>query len=286
MKRKIGAVFMALLLLMPTALASAQETVVTSFYPIYLFTLNLLKDVQGVALKNLAAPEVGCLHDYQLTTGDMKTLAAANLFIVNGAGMESFLTDAAAQFPDLGQVVATQGMQVDATGNAHLWLTPSGAKEMVQNIAAGLIAALPQSAGQIQSNLAALNARLDTLDEQMAQGLEPLRGKAIITFHEAFPYFAQAYGLKVAAVIEREPGEALSPAQLKELADVIGALDNPPLFIEPQYPDLAARTLSAETGAPVYLLDPIVTGPMDETAPDYYFTVMLKNMETLLDALS
>lgn len=286
MKRKIGAVFMALLLLMPTALASAQETVVTSFYPIYLFTLNLLKDVQGVALKNLAAPEVGCLHDYQLTTGDMKTLAAANLFIVNGAGMESFLTDAAAQFPDLGQVVATQGMQVDATGNAHLWLTPSGAKEMVQNIAAGLIAALPQSAGQIQSNLAALNARLDKLDEQMAQGLEPLRGKAIITFHEAFPYFAQAYGLKVAAVIEREPGEALSPAQLKELADVIGALDNPPLFIEPQYPDLAARTLSAETGAPVYLLDPVVTGPMDETAPDYYFTVMLKNMETLLDALS
>ena len=78
----------------------------------------------------------------------------------------------------------------------------------------------------------------------------------------------------------------LTPAQLGELVREIRLLGNPPLFVEPQYTDLSAQTLSSETGAPVYSLDPIVTGPEENVPPDYYETVMLQNMNTLITALS
>ena len=80
---------------------AAGETVVTSFYPIWLLALNLADGVPGLEVRNLAAPDTGCLHDYQLQTGDMKTLAEADLFLVNGAGMESYLDLVYSAFPGL-----------------------------------------------------------------------------------------------------------------------------------------------------------------------------------------
>ena len=71
-----------------------------------------------------------------------------------------------------------------------------------------------------------------------------------------------------------------------KLAEEIRALGNPPLFVEPQYEDLSARVLSSETGAPVYTLDPVVTGPEENPPLDYYETVMRQNMATLREALS
>ena len=74
-------------------------------------------------------------------------------------------------------------------------------------------------------------------------------------------------------------------AQLAQLVGVIKDLGTPPLFIEPQYPELAARTLAQETGAQVYTLDPIVTGPLDEGALTAYEEGMRRNMQTLQEAL-
>ena len=88
-RRRAAAFLAALMLLLPSA--SLAETVVTSFYPIYLFALNLCDGLDDVAVHNLAAPGTGCLHDYQLQTRDMKQLAQADVFLINGAGMESYL---------------------------------------------------------------------------------------------------------------------------------------------------------------------------------------------------
>ena len=88
------------------------------------------------------------------------------------------------------------------------------------------------------------------------------------------------------AVVNREPGDALSPSQLAELTDLVKALGLPPLFVEPQYEDLAARTLAQETGAAVYMLDPCVTGPEDNIPLDYYEQIMRQNMTVLQEALS
>ena len=65
--------------------------IVTSFYPIYLETMNITRGVSGVEVVNMTPPQTGCLHDYQLTPEDMKLLETADIFVVNGLGMESFL---------------------------------------------------------------------------------------------------------------------------------------------------------------------------------------------------
>ena len=65
--------------------------IVTSFYPMYIATINITHGIDGVSVTNMTKPQTGCLHDYQLTTEDMKTLESADAFVVNGAGMESFL---------------------------------------------------------------------------------------------------------------------------------------------------------------------------------------------------
>jgi zinc transport system substrate-binding protein len=298
----LTAIIAAFLFIQPTAFAK-EKVVVTSFYPIYILARNLTVGIDDIRVENLAAPNTGCLHDYQLLTGDMRTLSAAQVLLINGAGMESYLDTVTAQFPKLIIVDASPNIPLlDSQGenehtheagaafdehgdNAHIWLDAKNAIAMVENLQSGLQSAYPEYSDDLAQNAAAYIQRLEALDEELKAGLEGLPHKDIITFHEAFPYFAKAYGLHVAAVVNREPGEALSPAQLADLTNLVKTLGAPPLFTEPQYPDLAARTLAAETGAKVYELDPLVTGPMDDKALTAYEDGMHKNMQVLLQAL-
>ena len=299
MKKLIAFILAALM--MTSALASA-ETVVTSFYPIHLFARNLLDGVDGIEIASLTEPTSGCLHDYQLQTGDMKTLARADVFLINGAGMEGYLEGVFEAFPTLPVVDSSRGVTLledcsdhghdhddhdhghEHAFNAHIWLDAENAVLMVANLAEGLIAALPQHEAAISANRDAFVARLTALDAELTAALAGLPHKDIITFHEAFPYFASAYGLHVAAVINRDPDDALSPRQLAGLCQTVKAQGIPPLFVEPQYEDMAAKTISRETGAPLFTLDPIVTGPADAPLA-HYEDVMRRNLAVLMEAL-
>lgn len=302
MKRLLTLLLVLILSLPAVACGETNAHVVTSFYPIYLFALNLLDGVDGVTLTNLADPGAGCLHDYQLQTSDMKELTRADAFLINGAGMESYLEGVFEVFPDLLVVDASSGVPLleecsdhahdhaaeddhSHAYNAHIWLDASNAILMVQNLADGLIAALPDHAEAIAANRDAYAARLAALDAELTASLETVLNRDIITFHEAFPYFASAYGLNVAAVVNREPDDALSPRALAELCRTVIELGTPPLFTEPQYEDVAAQTISRETGAAIHTLDPIVTGPETDIPLTYYEDVMRQNLAVLLDAL-
>ena len=256
-------VLLAALLILP--FYALSETIVTSFYPIWVMTLNLTCGMEDhVSVRNLASPTVGCLHDYQLQTADMKALSTADVLLVNGAGMETFLPEIAAALPDLPIIEAAEGIELlgnigaveildteEKEVNSHLWLDPSRAVRMAENLAAGLIRLMPDDEGTITANLENYRSRLESLDLQLREGLKDLPRRDIVTFHEAFPYFASAYDLHIVAVVNKEPGEVLTPAQMGVLVREIIRLGNPPLFVEPQYTDLSAQTLSRETGSPV-----------------------------------
>lgn len=84
------------------SLASDDEILVmTSCNPVYIATLNVLDGVEGYKVQNLSQPTTGCLHDYTLTTEDMKNLSKADVLVVNGGGMEGYLDDVVAAYPDL-----------------------------------------------------------------------------------------------------------------------------------------------------------------------------------------
>ena len=82
----------------------------------------------------------------------------------------------------------------------HVWLSPPLLKTMAANIAAGLCRADPSHAKDYRRNLSSLDRRLDLLHQQVARRLAPYRGRSFYVFHPGFAYFADAYGLKEAAI--------------------------------------------------------------------------------------
>ena len=293
--KKILCCLLALLLLLP-ALACG-ETVVTSFYPVWIMALNLTEGVEGLEVVNLAENTTGCLHDYSLQNSDMAVLSGADALLVNGAGMEAFLPVIASAYPNLPIVDTTSGLPFLSESdiveigeaeegeevNSHLWLDPQRAAGMASNLADGLIRLFPDRERQITENLNAFRDRLLALDETFREGLAGTQRKVII-FHEAFPYFAEACGLPVAAVVNKEPEDSLPTAQLVRIANLIKAEDNMPLILKSVEEDPAVNTLVNETGVTVCELDPMTSGP--EVPPlDYYETVMIQNMKSLQKAL-
>jgi zinc transport system substrate-binding protein len=267
---------------------SKNIRVLTSFYPMYIMALNVCRDVPGVTVSNLTPPLTGCLHDYSLTTDAMKKLEHADIFVANGAGMESFLKRVAAQYPSIKIVELAKDIPLikgegNEGNNPHVWVSISYAIIEVENLGRAMESFDPGHAGLYRKNTAAYIARLDALRSRMRSELAPFKGRRIITFHEAFPYFAGEFGLKIAAVVEREPGSQPSAKELADTIDLIRKSGIRSIFIEPQYPAMAAKTIAGETGAEVYVLDPAVTAPDD---PDAYLDIMEQNLAVLRKALS
>jgi zinc transport system substrate-binding protein len=284
MKIKLLSVIIAAALVCPVH-AGEPLRVVTSFYPVYVATLNVVGGVPRVEVHNMASPHIGCLHDYQLTAGDVRQLADADLLLINGAGMEPFLDKVKDQSPSLRVVDLSEGIPL-LDGNPHVWLSIEGASRQVDNIAAALSEAAPEKAGEFRANAENYKASLNALGEKMRSALAPYAGTPIVTFHEAFPYFARDFRLDLVGVIEREPGTEPSA---RELADTIGLVRErkvKALFAEPQFSDNSAQVIARETGARVFQLDPVVTGPSDPAeARGAYLRAMEKNLGVLLEAL-
>ena len=304
--KKFVALALLLALLLTACSCAAQEraretVIVTSFYPIYVFVQNVARDIPGVQVQNMADQSVGCLHDYQLQTRDMVMLEGAAALVINGGGMEQFMDRIAQVFPQLPIVDSSQGIELlcdddhdahdahdghddhDHAVNAHVWLDPKLAIRQVETIAEGLAAADPAHAGAYRANALAYTERLAALDAELSAQLTPYAGRKIITFHEAFTYFAKAYGLEVAGVIAYEPGEEPGTREIAATCDLVKQLGITTLFVEPQYPTRAAETIARETGAAISTLDPIVSG---DGAMDSYERIMRENARVLEEALS
>lgn len=262
--------------------------IVTSFYPMYVATLNITQGIEGVTVTNMTKPQTGCLHDYQLMTEDMKTLENADAFVINGAGMESFLDKVIERQKKLKVIDASKGIELletDGEKNPHVWLSVTDAIVQAKNIAEQLKSADPKHAAAYQKNADAYIAKLEALKTEMHAALDNVPNKDIVTFHEAFPYFAKEFGLNIISVVEREPGTEPTPAELQATIEQVNKLPVKVLFTEPQYSPSAAETIARETNAKIYTLDPVVTGEANAQAINAYIDTMKKNMETLKTAL-
>jgi zinc transport system substrate-binding protein len=235
----------------------------------------------------MTKPTPGCLHDYSVTPADMTHLEGASFLVINGADMESFMDKVIRQFPNLQIIDASKAIPLipgegDEGPNPHLWVSISNAILQVQNISDTLCALGPANADKYRENTQAYVDKLAAQKEKMHRALDGLPHRDIITFHEAFPYFAEEFGLNIAGVVEREPGAEPSARELSETIALVDDLDVRALFAEPQYPAGAAQTIARETGATVYTLDPAVSGPM---TPDAYLEIMDENLKVLQEAL-
>ncbi len=280
----------------------SKFNIITSFYPMYIATANIIDGAQDVSLECLASPDVGCLHDYQLTVNDMKKLEFSDLFVVNGGGMESFLDKAVSTYPNLQIVNASENIineehEFDedhetkeeheghhhGTVNPHVWVSVSLYIDQVKNISKKLQEINPENAEVYAKNEIEYIKKLENLKNEMHEILDNVKEKDIVTFHEAFYYFAEEFNLNVVAVIEREPGTSPSAKDLVGIINQIREINVKAIFVEPQYLKTAANTIADETNVNVYELDPVVSGIFEK---DAYEKIMRANLEVLKEALS
>ena len=201
--------------------------------------------------------------------------------------METFTDKIVSQLPELKIIDASRDIPlIKGEGdeyNPHVWVSITNAIKQVRNIGEQLAILDPDRAVHYTANTEVYAAKLADLRARMHQVIDNAGGKDIITFHEAFPYFAQEFNLNIIAVIEREPGAEPSAAELSETIKIIKETGTKVIFTEPQYPARSAETIARETGIKLYMLDPAVTGAME---PDAYLNIMEKNMDILKEALN
>ena len=268
---------------------NAGFKIVTSFYPVYLATINVTRDIPGVTVKNMTKPQTGCLHNYTLTPEDLKTLEQADVFIINGAGMEVFLDNVIKQQKNLKIIEASKDIQLlkDENGeeNAHVWVSITNAIAYINNIASQLAAVDTENADSYTENAELYIQKLEALKKSMHADLDKLEKRDIIIFHEAFTTLAQDVNLNSISVIERESGTEPAPKELADIIETVIQSGIKALFAEPQYSSKAADTIARETGAKVYTLDPVVTGEAGPDSYDDYIIKMEQNKKVLLEAL-
>ena len=300
--RKIALIFSLTMFIMLVFSSCSKQTVdtskfniVTSFYPMYIATANIVDGVEDVELVKLTEVTTGCLHDYQLTTANMVTLSTADALVINGGGMESFIEKAADTYKTLEIIDASKGILESHTheheeehdghnhgANAHIWVSISMHIKQIENIKNELVKLDSKNAEKYAENANNYISKLERLKQEMHEKLVNIEDKQIITFHEAFEFFAEEYGLKIAAVIEREPGTYPSAGEVAKIIDLVRSKDIKAIFVEPQYSRSAADTIARETKVKVYTLDPIVTGNLNKEA---YIELMRNNMNALEEAL-
>lgn len=218
-----------------------ELTVVTSFYPMYIAAENVIGDADGVRLENLSEPQTGCLHDFQLTPEDMKLLSTADVFIINGGGIESFMKEVAEAYPNLKIIEACENISLlsgeeddthhhegeteeeHAHGdvNAHAWMSVSAYETQVQTIADGLSGADPERSSAYQNGAEAYLEKLDGLKKRQEKLKQEISGQSVILFHEAYAYVAEDYGLQVNYLLDLDEERQVSAG---EVSDVLSAV--------------------------------------------------------------
>ena len=281
----------------------SKLNIVTSFYPMYIATINIVDGANNVEVKNLTASTTGCLHDYQITTSDMIKLSHADILVINGDGMENFIEKAISTYPNLNIINASDGIKEnheelfehdneemyevsdehEHEENSHYWVSITLYIEQINNIKNELIRLDSKNKEIYIKNTDEYIKKLEELKEKMHKELDNIENKNVITFHEAFEFFAEEFDLNVVSVIEREPGTYPSSRDVARIIDLIKEKEVKAIFVEPQYSRSAADTISRETNVRVYTLDPIVTGDLNKTA---YIDIMNKNLKSLKEALT
>ncbi len=277
--------------------------VVATIAPLVSFTMNIAGERGSVEM--LYPPSQGP-HDYAFSPSDIKKLQKADVLVMNGLELESGLDRLIESLgrKDLVVVNASEGLDLpkiseghpasehdeahDDHGhthggvNPHVWLDPVLAIGQVRAIARGLAKADPAGAATYLDNAEAYVQRLEVLDSKVRAMLVSLSDKRIITFHNAFPYFAKRYGIEVAEVFQVFPGRDPTPSRIAKLRSLMGKEGVRAVFAEPQYSPKLLESIAADLGVPVRILDPMGTG---KPSPQFYEQTTLANAQMLVEAL-
>jgi zinc transport system substrate-binding protein len=275
--------------------SSSKIKVIATFYPLYDFAQNIGGDKVDVSI---LVPETVDVHDFEPTPSSIAAVASANVIVYNGAGLEPWIQNiiSASGNTNLVKVDSSQGIQLlpvspqfqrgNETVDPHIWLSPVLAKQQVNNILQGLIAADPADSQYFTQNTQTYQAKLDDLNTQALNATTNTATRYFVTFHEAFVYFANQYNITqipIAGPFQEEP----TPSDIQNVINSIHqyhllyvgyeSLENPAI----------SQSISTQTDATLIEMNPIEGLTADQKAAgDNYITLMQQVINNIHLALS
>jgi zinc/manganese transport system substrate-binding protein len=246
---------------------------------------------ERVSVTTLVGPE-GDVHVYAPAPADAKKIADARLVIINGLGLEGWLPRLVQSAGSKATVVtASQGVAPRKQGSdadPHAWQSVANAKTYVANIRDALVAADPAGAATYRANAERYLEKLDALDREVrdAIALIPQARRKVISTHDAFGYFAAAYGIEFIAPQGVSTESEVSARDIAGIITRIRAGRIPAVFLENISDPRLIRRISAETGASIggTLYSDSLTGEKGD-APTY-IDMVRHNIKALTSALA
>ena len=231
-------------------------------------------------------------HVYQPTPADARTVARADLLVVNGLSFEGWIDRLIQASGYKGSVItATDGiqpqkMQVHDT-DPHAWQNLSNARIYIRNIVKGLSLADPAGASVYKANAVRYLEKLDAVEAEVVKTISsiPPQRRKVVTLHDAFGYFEAAYGLAFLAPVGISTESEASAADVAKLIRQIRKEQIPAVFIENISDPRLLEQITRETGARIGgVLYSDALSSTDGPASTY-LDMFLYNTHTLAEAL-
>lgn len=286
-----------------------QIKVMTTFYPMYEFTKQVVGDKGEVELLIPAGTEP---HDFEPSAKDLAKISDSDVFVYNSPELETW-TDNLTDTIDTKKTAIIQASkdiklmegadhdheeahdhdekEHEEHGHSHdldphVWLDPALAIKEVETIRDQLSKKYPEDKTAFEKNAAEYIKELKTLDEEYQTAFKDAKNKTFVTQHAAFGYLANQYGLTQEAIAGISPDQEPSPSRLSELKHYVDDHQVKVIYFEENASSKVAETLSKETGVKLEVLNPLES-LTDKQIKDgeNYLSVMRENLTSLKESI-
>jgi ABC-type Zn uptake system ZnuABC Zn-binding protein ZnuA len=265
----------------PAWASPSALTVAATIFPLYDIARQVAGDTAAVTL--VVSPGASP-HTFDPTPSAVRALSGARLVLAVGHGLDDWVADLARRATGAERVVQVDrdlpisipaggdepggGDQARGDIDPHYWLAVPNARAIASTVAAELERLAPDASAVIRRNLSAYLERLAAVDAEVRDILADLPARRIATFHDAFGYFAAAYGLEVVAVFEPFPGREPGPRFLRSFYERVRATGVRVIFAEPQLSVDVLQPVARDLGVTISVLDPLGGVPGRESYGD------------------
>ena len=268
-----------------TATQTQKENykIVTSFYPIYIMAKNITEGAQNIELVNMAEQNVGCIHDYTITTNDMKKIENADIFVQNGLGLEIFMDKILSIYPNLKILNSSEDITnliKEDEINPHIWTSIDNYIMQVEKISQVLIQENAENREIYVKNTEEYIKSLKKLKEMYNAELKGLSGERAVCLNEALEYLAKDINLKVTSLHTDHDEGSVSAENLRMLIDEMKNEDIKIILVGKENNIKNAEIIANETGAKIYKLNTSLNGEINNTS---YINEMKENIRILKD---
>lgn len=262
--------------------------IVTTFYPVYIASLNITDGVEDIKISNVTQNTTTCLHDYTLSTNQMAEIASADLLVINGAGMEPFVNNISKSVNNIKIVDSSLNTSIleghstheeqEDEKNSHIYLDINNYKVQVKNICNAIEILDGSNKDKYAKNRDEYILKLNNLEEKWKSLKNEVNGTTIVVYNSALEYITCMLDLKVLADLEIDHESGISSEEIIDTIKKIKENKVRYILVPNDYDKKIISLITSGLDVEIIQQDLFVYG---DNSKDAYIDVMEKNLNNL-----